>query len=61
MPLRKSHICIEDDILIFKEPIVGSTLFTQLQIVPKELYSIIFIAFHVNPIGGYLNAYRTLH
>jgi hypothetical protein len=61
MPLCKSHICIKDNMLIFKEQIVGSTLFTQLQIVPKELYNLIFIAFHANPIGGNLNAYRTLH
>ena len=54
--LRKSYICIEDNMLIFKEPFIGSTLFTCLQIVPKELYNIIFIAFHVNPIGGHLNA-----
>ena len=47
--------------LIFKEPIIGSTSFTRLQIVPKELYNLIFISFHVNPIGGHLNAYRTLH
>ena len=61
MPLCKSHICIKDNMLIFKVPIVGSTLFTRLQIVPKELYNIIFIAFHVSTIGGHLNAYCTLH
>ena len=37
MPLCKSHICIDDNMLIFKEPIIGSTPFTRLQIVPKEL------------------------
>ena len=61
MPLCKSHICIEDDMLIFKEPIVGSTSYSRLQIVLKELYNLIFIAFHVNPSGGHLNAYCTLH
>ena len=61
MPLRKSHICVKDNMLIFKEPIAGSTLFTRLQIVPKELYNLIFIAFHSNPIGEHLNAYFTLH
>ena len=61
MPLRRSHVLLENDMLILWEPIVGSTSFTRLQIVPKELYNIIFIAFHVNPIGGHLNAYRTLH
>ena len=61
-PLRQSFIVIEDDLLIFWEPIRGSTSYTRLQIVPKGLYDIIFIAFHSNPIGGrHLNAYRTLH
>ena len=59
--LRQSYICIENDMLIFKEPIGGSSSFTRLQIVPREFYNIIFIAFHTNPIGGHLNAYRTLH
>ena len=59
--LRHSHICIENDMLIFKEPIGGSSSFTRLQIVPREFYNIIFIAFHTNPIGGHLNPYRTLH
>jgi len=61
MQLRKSHICIENDMLIFKEPIIGTTLFTGLQIGSKELFNPIFIAFYVNLIGGHLNAYRTLH
>ena len=60
-PLRQSFIVIEDDMLIFREPIRGSTSYTRLQIVPRGLYDIIFIAFHSNPIGGHLNAYRTLH
>ena len=34
--LRHSHICIEDDMLIFKEPIGGSSSFTRLQIVPRK-------------------------
>jgi hypothetical protein len=52
---------IEDDMLIFREPIRGSTSYTQLQLVPSGLHDIIFITFHSNPIGGHLNAYRTLH
>ena len=47
--------------LIFREPIQGSTSYTRLQIVSRGLYDIIFIAFHSNPIGGHLNAYRTFH
>jgi hypothetical protein len=60
-PLRQSFIVIKDDMLIFREPIRGSTSYTRLQIVPRGLYDIICIAFHLNPIGGHLNAYRTLH
>jgi len=52
---------IEDKMLIFRKPIQGSTSYTHLQIVPKGLYDIVFIAFHSNPIGGHLNAYRSLH
>jgi hypothetical protein len=52
---------IEDDMLIFREPIRGSTSYTCLQIVPKGLYDIVFIAFHSNPIGEHLNTYPTLH
>ena len=55
-PLHQSFIVIEDDMLIFREPIQGSTSYTRLQIVPRGLYDIIFIAFHSNPIGGHLNA-----
>ncbi len=32
-----------------------------LQLVPQEFYNILLIAFHSNPIGGHMNAYRTLH
>ena len=60
-PLRQSFIVIDDDMLICREPIRGSTSYTHLQIVPRGLYDFIFIAFHSNPIGGHLNAYRTLH
>jgi hypothetical protein len=60
-PLRQSFIVIEDDMLIFYEPIQGSTSYTHLQIVPRGLYDTVFITFHSNPIGRHLNTYRTLH
>ena len=60
-PLRHSLISVENDMLIFREPISGSASYTRLTLVPRELYNILFIAFHANPIGGHLNAYRTLH
>jgi hypothetical protein len=59
--LQQSHIAIEDNMLVYQEPIQGSTLYTWLQIVPKTLFNIVFIAFHSNPTGGHFNAYRTLH
>jgi hypothetical protein len=60
-PLRQSQILIEDGMLILHEPICGSTSYTHLQLVPQEMYDILFIAFHTNAIGGHLNIYRTLH
>ena len=60
-PLRQSLISVKDDMLIFREPLKGSDSFTRLAIVPRKLYNIMFIAFHMNPIGGHLNASQTLH
>jgi hypothetical protein len=60
-PLRHSLISVEDDMLIFREPISGKDSYMRLTLVPRELYNILFIAFHTNPIGGHLNAYRMLH
>jgi hypothetical protein len=47
--------------LILHELICSSTLYTCLQLVPQEMYNILFIAFHTNAIGTHLNIYRTLH
>jgi hypothetical protein len=60
-PLRQSQLVMEDDMLIYQEPIRGSRSFTRLQVVPKALFGIIFTAFHSNPLGGHFNAYQTLH
>jgi hypothetical protein len=60
-PLRQSYILVEDDMLIMREPIAGTSSYTRLQLVPRELQNILFVAFHTNPMGGHLNAYRTLH
>jgi hypothetical protein len=59
--LRKLLIVMEDVLLIYREPIAGKGSYTRLQLVPKEFYNILFVAFHSNPVGGHLNAYRTLH
>ena len=59
--LRKSLIVLEDDVLIYCEPLAGSGSYTRLQLVPQHFRNILFIAFHTNPVGGHLNPYRTLH
>jgi len=59
--LRQSQIVIEDDMLIFREPVCGGSSYTRLQLIPSEFYNIIFVAFHSYVIGGHLNAYHTLH
>jgi hypothetical protein len=60
-PLWRSHIVIEDGLLIYHESIRGGSSYTRLQLVPSEFYNIIFVAFHSNAIGGHFNAYRTFH
>ena len=44
--LGLSQISIEDDMLILQELICGGRSYTCLQLVPKELYNILFVAFH---------------
>jgi hypothetical protein len=61
MPLWQSLLLIKDGMLIMKEPITGSDSYTRLQLVPREFYNIIFIAFHANPVGAHLNLVWTLH
>ena len=52
---------MDDGILFLEEIYKDDTKYVSLQIVPTSLHNIIFIAFHANPIGGHLNAYRTCH
>ncbi len=59
--LHWSLIVIEDDVLIYHEPLAVTRSYTRLQLVPREFQIILFMDFHSNPIGRYLNAYRTLH
>jgi hypothetical protein len=59
--LRRLLIVLEDGLLIYCEPLHGTESYTRLQLVPREFRNILFIAFHSNPLGGHLNAYRTLH
>jgi hypothetical protein len=60
-PLHQLLILIENGVLFYKEPICSGLSYTYLQLVPQEFYNILFIAFHSNPNGGHMNAYRTLH
>jgi hypothetical protein len=51
MPLRQQLIVLENDMLIYREPLGdGSTSFCKLRLVPESLRNIIFVAFHANPI-----------
>jgi hypothetical protein len=58
--LHQSLLQINNGMLIMKEPIGGSDSYTHLKLVPWELYNIIFIAFHANPVGAHLNSYLML-
>ena len=60
--LWKSLIVVEDNVLIYHEPLAGGNgSYTHLQLVPWEFRNILFIPFHTNLIGGHLNSYCTLH
>ncbi len=52
---------IEDDLLIYCEPIAGGMFYKKLILVPSSLQNILFIAFHLNALGSHIDAYRTLH
>ncbi len=60
-PLHQSQIFIENGMLFYKAPICDGLSYTCLQLIPWELYNILFIAFHSSLLGGHINAYRTLH
>jgi hypothetical protein len=60
MPLRRRLLTVENDMIIYREPLGGgSDSFCKLRLVPRSLRDIVFIAFHANPIGGHLNYFRT--
>jgi hypothetical protein len=52
---------IDNDMLIYCKPIAGEMSYTKLILVPSSLCNILFIAFHLNALGGHFDAYRTLH
>ncbi len=60
-PLHQSLIFIENEMLFYKEPICSGSSYTRLQLIPREFYNILFIAFHSNPVDGHMNTYHTLH
>ena len=59
-PICKGLICLENGMLILKEPITGEQIYRHLRIVPKDLYNIVFVAFHANPIGGHFGLNETI-
>ncbi len=59
--LRQALIVIKDNLLIYCKPIAGGMSYTKLILVPSSLQNILFIAFHLNALGGHFDAYRTLH
>ncbi len=60
LALQHSFIVVENNLLIYREPISNTGLYAWLTIVPKEFYNLLFVAFHINPAGGHLNSYRVL-
>ena len=58
-PVRQGHFVIRDKILFMREIFQNDDRYIELKIVPESLQNIIFAAFHLNPIGGHLNAHRT--
>ncbi len=61
LTLQRSLIVVENDLLIYREPISHTGSYGRLTIVPKEFYNVLFVAFHTNSAGGHLNSYHTLH
>jgi hypothetical protein len=55
-----SQLMITDDgMLAIHESIESTNDSILLQLTPRSLHNIVFIAFHSNPIGGHFNAYHT--
>ena len=48
-PMRRKLVLVERGMIIIKEPIKGECAFRRLQLVPRDLRQIVFIAFHANP------------
>ena len=49
----------EDNILYLIKLLSADAKCVKLRIVPKSLRNVVFVAFHTNPIGGHLDAFRT--
>jgi hypothetical protein len=59
--LQCSIIVVENNLLIYNEPISNTGSYARLTIVRKEFYNVLFVACHKNHAGGHLNSYRTLY
>ncbi len=60
-PLRQSQISVKNNMLILNKPTCGGASYSCLQLVPKELFNILFVPFHTNAIGRHLNPSLTFH
>lgn len=60
-PAKQGYFSVKDGILYMKEIFQNDDKFVDLRIIPVSMRNIVFVAFHANPIGGHLIAYRTYH
>ena len=58
---RLGNFSVEHGILYMKDIFENNIKYIKLFIVPSSLYSIVFVAFHANPICGHLGSLRIFH
>jgi len=58
-PVCDGLIVAKAGILFLHKLFKGNDNTIKLQLVPASLQDIVFVAFHANPIGGHLSAYKT--
>ena len=59
-PLRRDLIVLRKSMSVIKEHIKYESVYRCLQIVPHDLKSVVFIAFHTNPIGGHIGLNKSI-
>ena len=58
-PIREGHLLMEKGLIYLRETFQDSDKFVKLLVVPEAMQNIVFVAFHSNPIGAHLSAFRT--